>query len=196
MNNQGIEGKIKRQRTKDNLVSDFSASVDERVGRYLEVGHQWIIGNHHFAMASSECINVYRDGHFIAVVMMSHSINEGIIVFVADRIGLNKNKSGGGAKSIEDLIGELEQNKAISKTCADTARGIYRSYRNDVHHMNPKVGNIDFPLLARENIKRLAIIENEIFGVDITPDGKLKPHMSHFWDLNADGTVSAFLRLE
>lgn len=54
MHNHDVEGKIKRQRTKDNLVSEFSASIDERVDRYLEIGHQWIIGNHHFAMASSE----------------------------------------------------------------------------------------------------------------------------------------------
>lgn len=196
MQNPDIQKKIKIQQIKESLISDFNSSIDQRVGRYLEIGHQWIIGNHHFAAASSECINLYRDGHFIAAVMMSHSINEGIIVFVAERVKLPKNKSDGMAKSIEDLINELEQNKTISKACADAARGIYGSYRNDVHHMNPKVGSIDFPLLARENLKRLAIIESEIFAVDITPDGKLKPRMSRFWDLNADGTVSSFLRLE
>lgn len=196
MNNQGIEAMIQRQRIKDALISDFNTSVDQRVSRYIEIGHQWIIGNHHFAAPSSECINLYRDGHFIAAVMMSHSINEGIIVFVADRVKLSRNKSDGGTKSIEDLINELERNKTISNTCADAARGIYGSYRNDVHHMSPKVSGIDFPLLARDNLKRLAVIEGEIFGVDITSDGKLKPHMPIFWDLNADGTVSAFLRLE
>ncbi len=126
---------------------------------------------------------------------MSHSINEGIIVFVADRVKLHRDKSDGGAKSIEDLIAELEQNRTISKTCADASRGIYESYRNDVHHMSPKVSSIDFTLLARENLKRLAIIESEIFGVEIV-GGKLNPHHSAYWDLNLDGTVSAFLRLE
>ncbi len=196
MENPDIQKRIRMQQVKEALISDFNSSVDQRVGRCIEIGHQWIIGNHHFAAASSECINLYRDGHFIAAVMMSHSINEGIIVFVADRVGLNKNKSGGGAKSIEGLISELEQNKTISKACADAARGIYGSYRNDVHHMSPKVSDIDFPSLARDNLKRLAVIEGEIFGADISPDGKLKPHMPRFWDLNADGTVSAFLRLE
>ncbi|HOX41044.1 MAG TPA: hypothetical protein PK263_02525 [bacterium] len=196
MQNPDIQKAIKMQQVKDAIISDFNSSVDQRVDRYIEIGHQWIIGNHHFAAASAECINLYRDGHFIAAVMMSHSINEGIIVFIAGRIGLNKNKGDGGAKSIEDLINELEQNKTISKSCADSARGIYGSYRNDVHHMSPKVSGIDFFSLAQDNLKRLAIIEGEIFGADITPDGKLKPRMSRFWDLNADGTVSAFLRLE
>lgn len=57
-----------------------------------------------------------------------------------------------GAKSIEDLINELEQNKTISKACADAARGIYGSYRNDVNHMSPKVSGIDFPSLNRDNL--------------------------------------------
>ena len=196
MNDHDVKEKIKRQQTKDNLVSDFSASIDERVDRYLDIEHQWIIGNHHFAAASSECINVYRDGHFIAAVMMSHSINEGIIEFVTDRVKLPKHKSDGKTKSIEDLIGELEHQKTISKACADAARGIYGSYRNDIHHMSPKVGSIDFCSLARENLKRLAIIEGGIFGADIMAGGELRPHNPIFWDLNADGTVSAFLRLE
>lgn len=196
MQNPDIQKKIKIQQIKESLISDFNSSIDQRVGRCMEIGHQWIIGNHHFAAASSECINLYRDGHFIASVMMSHSINEGIIVFVAERVKLPKNKSDGGAKSIEDLINELEQSKTISKTCADAARGIYGSYRNDVHHMSPKVSGIDFSSLAQDNLKRLAIIEGEIFGADITPDGKLKPHKPIFWDLNTNGTVSAFLRLE
>lgn len=195
MNNSDAKANLKRQRTKDNLISNFNASVDERVGRYLEIGHQWIIGNHHFATASSECINVYRDGHFIAAVMMSHSINEGVVVFVAERVKLPKYKSDGNSKSIEELINELEQQKMISKACADASRGIYGSYRNDIHHMDPKVGSIDFCSLARRNLKRLAIIEREIFGADVI-EGRLKPHHPIYWDLNADGTVSAFLRLE
>lgn len=196
MNDKEIKLVLQKQRIKEALISEFNTSIEEQVCRYIEIGHQWIIGNHHFAAASAECINLYRDGHFIAAVMMSHSISEGIIVFVANRVGLNENKSDGGAKSIEDLISELERNKTISRNCADAARGIYGSYRNDVHHMNPKVSGIDFPLLARENIKRLAVIEGEIFGADITSDGKLKPRTTRFWDLNADGTVSVFLRLE
>jgi len=195
MRNPDIQKTMRMQQVKEAIISDFNSSVDQRVGRYMEIGHQWIIGNHHFAVASAECINLYRDGHFIAAVMMSHSINEGIIVFVADRVKLPRDKSGGWTKSIEDLIYELEQNKTISKTCADAARGIYGSYRNDVHHMNPKVSSIDFPVLARNNLKQLAIIESEIFGVDIV-DGKLNPHHPVFWDLNSDGTASVFLRLE
>jgi hypothetical protein len=190
-----MDTQVKRQMTKDNLTVAFNFSLDARVERYLDIEHQWIVGNHHFASASSECIDVYRDGHFIAAVMMSHSINEGIIEFVTDRGKLPKHKSDGNAKSIEELINQLEQQKIISKACGDAALGIYGSYRNDIHHMSPKVSSIDFCSLARENLKRLAMIEGEIFGVDVI-NGRLKPHHPVYWDLNADGTVSAFLRLE
>ena len=139
---------INRQALKDNLMATYNSSIDERVDRYLDVGHHWIIGNHHFAQASSECINFYRDGHFIAAVMMSHSINEGIIVFVTERVSMPRYKSDGKSKSIEGLISELECQKTISKSCADAARGIYGSYRNDIHHMNPRVGSIDFSSLV------------------------------------------------
>lgn len=61
--------------------------------------------------------------------------------------------------------------------------------------MNPKVSGVDFSLLACNNLKRLAVIEGEIFGVDIA-DGKLSPHYPVYWDLNSDGMVSVFLRVE
>lgn len=44
---------IKRQTLKDNLMASNNSSIDERVDRYLDIGHHWIIGNHHFAAASS-----------------------------------------------------------------------------------------------------------------------------------------------
>ena len=71
------------------LIDEFS-QMDEltcevRVDRYLEVDRQRIIGSYHFAQASTECIDLYRDGHFIATVMTTQAVNEGIIKFVAER---------------------------------------------------------------------------------------------------------------
>ena len=61
-----------------------------RVDRLLEIDKQGIIGDHHFARASSECIDLYSNGHFIATVMVTQSVNEGIIKFVADRNQINR----------------------------------------------------------------------------------------------------------
>ncbi len=70
---------IRRFQVRNDIESQCMGSIEERTDRYLEIEHQGIIGDHYFATASSECIYLYRDGYFIATVMMSHAINEGII---------------------------------------------------------------------------------------------------------------------
>ena len=47
----------------------------------LKIDRQRIIGDHHFARASTECIDLYRDGHFISTVMTTQAVNEGILKF-------------------------------------------------------------------------------------------------------------------
>ena len=76
-------------RTPSDLKSEMRAALEQtieiRVERYLEVEHQGVIPNHHFAAASSECINLYRDGYLLSAVMVSQSVTEGIWKFVLER---------------------------------------------------------------------------------------------------------------
>jgi hypothetical protein len=81
-----------------------------------------------------------------------------------------------------------------SYDCADASERIWRSFRNDVHHMNPKVASIPFKQLAKQNLQALAAVEREIFGVNIE-QGKLVPKQPKYWDVQKDGTVPVFLRL-
>jgi len=177
---------IKRRRLQDNLRSSLEQSIDQRVDRYLEINHQWIIGNHYFAAASAECIELYRDGYFISTVMVSQAVNEGIFRFVAERNSTDRG-------SHEQLIKELMNGNIISEDCAEASKRIWGSFRNDVHHMNPKVATIPFETLAKRNLQDLSVIEKEIFGVDVN-NGKLIPHQPKYWDIQKDGTVPAFLR--
>jgi hypothetical protein len=78
--------------------------------------------------------------------------------------------------------------------CADASERIWCSFRNDVHHMNPKVASIPFKQLAKQNLQALAAVEREIFGVNIE-QGKLVPKQPKYWDVQKDGTVPVFLRL-
>ena len=84
-NNEEIELQIRRTQLIDEFSQVDDLTREARVERYLEVDRQRIIGNHHFAHASTECIHLYRDGHFIATVMTTQAVNEGIIKFVAER---------------------------------------------------------------------------------------------------------------
>lgn len=178
---------IRHEKTKDEFLQIFEQILDDRVERYLEINHQGIIGNHYFAAASSECIDLYRDGHFISAVMVSHSVNEGIIKFLAERNEVKGKKS-------SEVMDYLFSNGVITEQCKEASIRIWNSFRNDVHHMNPNVTKIPFRDLAKRNLQDLATVEREIFGVDFD-NGKLIPKNPQYWDIQKDGTVLVFLRL-
>jgi hypothetical protein len=186
---------IRRIQVRENIESECKGLIEEKISRYLEIEHQGIIGGHYFANASSECIYLYRDGYFIGAVMMSHSINEGIIKFVAERNKISRNREDGGTKTIEELIRELRNKDIISEDCAAASTKIWESFRADIHHMNPTVAKIPFQKLAQQNLKHLSTIEKEIFGHDIN-NGAIAPHQPKYWDVNSEGKMAVFLRLE
>lgn len=186
---------IKRLVVKESIESQCMSSIEEKINRYLEIEHQGIIGGHYFAPASSECLYLYRDGYFIGAVMMSHAINEGIIKFVAERNGIERQKADGTTKTIAELIDEFREKGTISNACADASMGIWKSFRADIHHMNPTVASIDFQKLAQRNLKHLSAIEREIFDFKVN-NGAIVPSQPKYWDIKADGTTTVFLRLE
>jgi len=188
--------RIRRFQIKNEIESQCMGLIEEKIDRYLEIEHQGIIGNHYFAEASSECIYLYRDGYFIATVMMIHAINEGIIKFIAERNDIKREKTDGSTKTIEELISELQEAGYISLNCANVSKGIWKSYRNDVHHMNPTVIEIHFKELAKQNIKYLSTIKKEIFDYHVNNDGVMVLHQPKYWDIKSNGTTTSFLRLE
>ena len=107
--------------------------------------------------------------------MMSHSINEGLLKLVAERKSIQYENKG-----YCFLFEILLEQTILPKDCINASEQIYNSYRNDIHHMNPKISEIDFPSLAKKNIHNLIIVENEIFYADIS-DGKLIPKYPEFW---------------
>jgi hypothetical protein len=186
---------MKRIRIKESIVSQCKSFIEEKIDRYLEIEHQGIVGGHYFAAASSECIYLYRDGYFIGAVMMSHAINEAIIKFVAERNNIERTNNDGITKTVEDLIKELTGKRAITNVCAEASIRIWKSYRNDIHHMNPTVANIDFRKLAQQNLKHLSTIEKEIFDFK-NNNGVMVPTQPKYWDIRNDGTTQVFLRID
>ena len=188
--------KAKRQMLKKSIKVQCDSSIEERINRYLEIEHQGIIGGHYFAPASSECVYLYRDGYFIGAVMMSHAINEGIIKFVAERNGIERHKSDGTTtKTIEELVEEFKEKNILSSACADASMAIWKSFRSDIHHMNPTVAKLDFQELAQNNLKCLSFIEKEIFAHKFNK-GAIVPTHPQYWDIKSDGTTTVFLRLQ
>ena len=184
---------IEREIQRIEVIRQFS-EIDEhtceaRVDRYLEVDRQRIIGYHHFARASTECIALYSDGHFIATVMTTQAVNEGIVRFVAQRNSINKYEN----MYLGDLLTELELQDILSQKCFKASKQILKSFRNDVHHMNPRVADIWFPDLAKKNIHNLAVVEREVFEVSIN-NGELIPKHPEYWNINSDGEVPIYPR--
>jgi len=177
-----------RENLKRAMQDDLNRSVDERVNRYLEIVHQWVIPAHHFANASAECIYLYRDGYFLSAVMVSQSVTEGVWRFVLDRNNIQYDPDR------ETQENDLVQRTILSRACADAFGRIFHSFRNDVHHMNPSVRKVPFREIARRNLVDLATIEREIFAVTIGAPGRMVPVHRQYWDIGTDGTTSVFLR--
>ena len=187
--------RIRRMQLKESLESECKSTVEQKINRYLEIEHQKIIAGHHFSKASFECIYLYRDGYFIGAVTTSHAINEGIIKFIAERNSISRQKKNGSTKIIEEMLNEFKERKIISNDCVEASTKIWRSFRADIHHMNPTVVKIPFRELAQRNLKDLATIEKGFFSFGFK-NGAIVPHQRKYWDINQNGTTKVFLRLE
>ena len=128
---------------KKRMRAAIEQTIEIRVERYLEVAHQGVIPNHHFAAASSECINLYRDGYLLSAVMVSQSVTEGVWRFVLERNQIQP------YVDRPAVAAALVEQKIISTECAEAFGRIWHSFRNDVHHMNASVSAVPFRELAR-----------------------------------------------
>jgi uncharacterized protein YutE (UPF0331/DUF86 family) len=174
---------------KQSLHSDLERTIEQRIDRYLAVNHQWVTGNHHFAHASAECLDLYRDGYYLSCIMVTQAVSEGITRFVADRNGVTQQQ---GEKK-QDVVRRMAQSGIVTNAFCTAFEQIQRSFRNDLHHMNPPVATIDLEAVAKRNITDLASIEREIFECS-TPDGRLAPKHPQYWDIAPDGSVPVYLR--
>lgn len=184
---------------REKFIKECENSIDEKIRRYLEIKPQDIIGNHYFSAASTECIKAHTNGQFISAIVLSHAVNEGILKFICETmdIPLNYdkcNKKSGRIPYIK-LLRLLRRKGIISKKFFQASQKITTSFRNDYHHMNPKIKNIDHSSISTSNLIQLSIIENEIFGY-ASRGGKLIPNQPIYWpNIENNGTVEAFLRL-
>ena len=182
---------VERLGITNDLRGRLEATIQMRVDRYIEVSPHTMVPNHHFAGASAECVSLYVDGYLLSAVMVTQAVVEGIRRFVIERNAIKVDEGVDGPEA----IGLLVAKGIISEGCAGAFNRIYGSFRNDVHHMNPKVGTIDFRELAKRNILDLAAIEREVFAFKWSDKGAIIPTNPRYWDARADGKVGVFLRL-
>ena len=80
------------------LRRKFEAELQARVQRTQELKYTRVIGGHYFAAASSQCLELYRDGYMLGCIMCSQALLETVLKFVAQRNEMEFNKE------VEDLI--------------------------------------------------------------------------------------------
>jgi hypothetical protein len=180
----------RRETLKESLRSRLEQTIDDRVDRFLAVHHQQIAADHHFSHALSESVELYRDGYFLSCVLATQAVNEAIVRFIAERNAVTRLDGEENA----DLMLRLSANGIVSRDTADAAGRISRSFRNDVHHIDPKVGGLNFEQLAMRNVLALAVIECEIFAFDFGASGSLVPKQPRYWDIQADQSVPVYVR--
>lgn len=77
-------GDLSRALTADSIKQEFEQTLPKRVERYLEVKPHIIIPNAPFAVPSSECSFLYRDGHFYACIALVQAVAEAIVRYICD----------------------------------------------------------------------------------------------------------------
>lgn len=170
----------------EHLRSKFENGLQARVRRTEELKYQRIIGAHYFAAAATQSLELYRDGYMLGCIMCSQALLEAILKFVAKRNRMECKKE------VEELIADFETKKTLNAQALNAAKLAWR-HRNDFHHLNPAVSDIDLEGKAKECVEAICALEEEIFGASFV-NGALNPHNPIYWDVQQDNTVPVFLR--
>jgi hypothetical protein len=181
--------------TADSFVSEQLARHDEatlaqRTERYASSRVHGIIPNQWFAAASSECRDMYVDGHFYGCISLSQAVAEGIAKFLLEKHSLAD--PGGQARRCQ----LLEERGIIDAASAKAFEIIRGTDRNHFHHLNKQI-ETDWQALksrAAECVEALYSIESVLFAFDADA-GAIRPRNRDLWIVKPDGTAEVFLRL-
>ena len=89
MNEEEVLKAIKRKQLEKNMQGEFLATIGERISRYQELDFIKLTPNTHFAFVSVECINLYRDGYFLACIALCQAVAEAIVRSMCERSNFN-----------------------------------------------------------------------------------------------------------
>jgi predicted RNase H-like nuclease len=186
----GVDGnsdsvlKLRKDQLRKSFLADGEQSLEARIERYIEVNHQNMVAMHHFTLASRECHECYRDGHFIAAIMLAQAVAEGILKFMVERNDIDID-----SPNRDKRLAELSNRGFLDSKSQECFNRIFHSFRNDYHHMS-SVGSIDHKALAKRNIQDLASIEQYVFHCDLD-QGAAVPRFPQYRDIDEPGMMAA-----
>jgi hypothetical protein len=191
MDREEVFKAIKRKELEETLKGECLATINERVSRYQELNFSQLTPNTHFAFVSVECINLYRDGYFLACIALCQAVVEAIVRLMCQRSKFSS-ISNDYEKNIENL-----HKREIQPDCDELFKGIWKD-RDNYHHLNPTVPTEKSKLqdIAKNKILTLHKIESRVFEFAWIKDGAISPRYPKYWDINENGLLNVYLRFE
>jgi hypothetical protein len=180
---------LQRALITESTKQEFDQTLPERVERYLQVKPHGIIPNAPFAVPSSECSLLFRDGHFYACIALVQAVTEAIVRYMCD-VDFKKHD-----KVFEKNVEKLHTRKFISDKLRESLLKIW-DRRDDYHHLNSIIETDRQTLesLAKEKAHLLVEVESQIFEFGVT-NGIIVPKYPKYWKIN-NNKMDVFLRLE
>lgn len=172
------------------MYRHFEAQLEARLNRAGRTKVHGIIPQHYFSAASSECRDMFIDGHFYGCISLAQAVAEGISKFIGSVHSIHV------GKDFLKRVAKLGTRGFISSQSCDAFRQIWGNDRNTFHHLNETV-ETDYQTLetrAEECVNALYKIESEIFWYDFTNNG-ISPKHPEYWPKSGPETVDVFLRL-
>jgi len=190
MDREEVLKAIKRKQLEENMQGEFLATIEERISRYQELDFIKLTPNTHFAFVSVECINLYRDGYFLACIALCQAVAEAIVRLMCERSKFNSL-----SQDYEENIKNLHK-RAIQPDCDELFKEIWKD-RNNYHHLNPTIPTEKSKLqdIAKSKIIALHRIESKVFEFNIV-DGAVSPRYPKYWDFDENGMLNVYLRFE
>jgi|SRR5579863_1385411 len=190
--------RVDAESTRKQIQKDDASNFEPRVARVQRTRLHRIIPHVWFDAASTECRDMFRDGHFYGCICLSQSVAEGLAKFVLEvhrfKVGKQKRpielcEKPGTGRQLIDWLRSLKSGlyngqpmSVLSEKCLKAFACVEGGDRDDFHHLNKRVIT-DFTKLekrAEECVAALYDIESELFGFELTPGG-LTPYRSEYW---------------
>lgn len=179
---------INEKQLEDSLRQEFEQTLKSRIKRYTSVKPHDIIPNAKFAVASSECSLLFRDGHFYGCIALSQAVAEALVKYICEKNGWSP------ANNYEENVHTLHKRGFILEELRDRLLQIWQG-RDTYHHLNNSIatGIGKLEQIAQEKAKLIALIEEEVFSFSVDREGRLIPRNPKYWEGNK-GEV--YLRLD
>lgn len=174
----------------DELRRHDEATRPGRASRAARTEVHGVIPNHFFAAASSECRDVFIDGHFYGCISLAQAVAEGLSQY------LGRLHQAGAKKDPQQRVERLHEKGMIGVEARNAFLRVWGNDRNAFHHLNEDVSteHSELERRAEECVNSLLEIESELFAFGIN-EGRIAPKHPIYWPKTDAEHTEVFLRL-